>query len=166
MNEPKILIVDSNDKPIGQAYKPEVWKTGAIHRIVWVLVEDAKGRILLQKRPETMELHPGKWDNSVGGHVDAGETYEQAALRESNEELGLTNIELVELGKFYEESLFDGKKLNRFYKTYKTVVEPMDVKPDLEEIADIKWLTLSEIKEMMKNQPDEILGRAITEYYI
>lgn len=147
------MVVDQKDNPIGSAPKSEVWKNGLRHRIVWVMVEDSDGRILLQKRPTTMKLHPGCWDYSVGGHVDAGESWEQAAHREAAEELGLTNLKLSALGKFYQESEFQSKKLNRFYTTYKTIVEPKEIKPDAKEIAETRWFTLEEIKTLLKSQP-------------
>lgn len=165
---PLIQVVDKNDNPVRYASKKEVWKTGERHRIVWIMVEDERGRILLQKRPDTMDLHPGCWDYAVGGHVDGGETWEEAALREAEEELGLNNIKLTELGKFYEESEFNGKKLNRFYKSFKTIIEPSSIKPDTEEVAGVKWFALSEIKDLLKNQPELFPDgrlRVIERYY-
>ncbi len=60
-----------------------------IHRAVHVLVIDDAGRLLLQKRSVRKDLQPGKWDTSVGGHVGFGQSYEEAARREAEEELGV-----------------------------------------------------------------------------
>jgi isopentenyldiphosphate isomerase len=60
-----------------------------IHRVSHVLVTDGKGRLYLQKRPKTKDILPGKWDTSVGGHLDIGEDHETGARREMREELGL-----------------------------------------------------------------------------
>jgi 8-oxo-dGTP pyrophosphatase MutT (NUDIX family) len=63
-----------------------------------VVVEDAKGPgIVLTKRPDTMRTHPGQWA-LPGGRIDAGETAEQAALREVDEEIGLRLPASVVLG--------------------------------------------------------------------
>ena len=59
------------------------------HRAVHVLVRNSAGELFLQKRSKNKFTQPGKWDASVGGHVDPGESYETAALREMEEELGL-----------------------------------------------------------------------------
>ena len=60
-----------------------------MHRVVHVLVLDRGGRILLQRRAMSKDVAPGRWDTSVGGHVDPGENLIEAALREMREELGV-----------------------------------------------------------------------------
>lgn len=60
-----------------------------LHRVVHALVFDEAGRLLLQKRSFSKCVAPGKWDTSVGGHVDCGETVETALRREMAEELGI-----------------------------------------------------------------------------
>jgi mutator protein MutT len=61
-----------------------------MHRVVHVLVFNDRGELLLQKRSMSKDVAPGKWDTSVGGHVDAGETINEALRREMEEELGIT----------------------------------------------------------------------------
>jgi isopentenyldiphosphate isomerase len=61
-----------------------------IHRVVHVLVFDENGELFLQKRSMKKDVAPGKWDTSVGGHVNAGEGLEEALSREMEEELGIT----------------------------------------------------------------------------
>jgi len=62
-----------------------------IHRSVHVVILDSSGqKILLQKRSARKDIQPGKWDTAVGGHVDAGESVENAAVRELSEELGIS----------------------------------------------------------------------------
>jgi isopentenyldiphosphate isomerase len=62
-----------------------------VHRSAHVLIlHPAEGTLLLQKRSEHKDTQPGKWDTSVGGHVSFGQSYEEAALREAGEELGIT----------------------------------------------------------------------------
>jgi isopentenyldiphosphate isomerase len=61
-----------------------------IHRSIHILVLNHQGLILLQKRSLSKDMEPGKWDSSVGGHVSFGQSYQEAALREAQEELGFT----------------------------------------------------------------------------
>jgi isopentenyldiphosphate isomerase len=59
------------------------------HRAVHVFVKNSCGDFFLQKRSHTKRVQPGRWDTSVGGHLAPGESYEAAALRELEEELGV-----------------------------------------------------------------------------
>ncbi len=60
-----------------------------IHRAIGIIITNDKGEILLQKRSKYKDLQPGKYTISVSGHVTRGQTYEDAATREMNEELGI-----------------------------------------------------------------------------
>ncbi len=60
-----------------------------IHRVVHVLVFNKNGDLYLQKRSANKDVAPGKWDTSVGGHVNHGETIQEALKRETLEELGI-----------------------------------------------------------------------------
>jgi isopentenyldiphosphate isomerase len=62
---------------------------GKRHRASHILVRNGAGNYFLQKRSTAKKIQPGKWDSSVGGHVPSGESYEQGALRELSEELGV-----------------------------------------------------------------------------
>lgn len=83
-------IIDSDDLVIGRGTRKEVHGNPALmHRVVHVLVFNSRGDIFLQKRAEDKDVQPGKWDTSVGGHVDSGEERYSAVLRELSEELGI-----------------------------------------------------------------------------
>jgi len=82
-------VVNARDEVIRRATRREVHATGLWHRAVHVLVFDAAGRVFLQKRSMKKDLSPGLWDSSCSGHLDAGEDYDAAAVRELSEELGV-----------------------------------------------------------------------------
>ncbi len=82
-------VVNEHDEIIGQATRREVHARGLLHRAVHVMVYDRTGRILLQKRSLAKDSAPGRWASSCSGHVDAGEDYLTAAVRELGEEIGL-----------------------------------------------------------------------------
>jgi isopentenyldiphosphate isomerase len=82
-------VVNERDEVIRRATRREVHATGLWHRAVHVLVFDAAGRVLLQMRSMLKDLSPGKWDSSCSGHLDAGEDYDAAAVRELAEEIGV-----------------------------------------------------------------------------
>lgn len=82
-------LVDEHDAVVGRATRREVHARGLRHRAVHVLVFDAAGRVFLQKRSMRKDMSPGLWDSSCSGHLDAGEGYDAAAVRELGEEIGL-----------------------------------------------------------------------------
>ncbi|MEG0024515.1 MAG: 16S rRNA (adenine(1518)-N(6)/adenine(1519)-N(6))-dimethyltransferase RsmA [Akkermansia sp.] len=93
-------VVDSQNQVIGQKTRKEIHEGNLTHRAVHILVRNKHGAILLQKRSPWKDRHPGVWDSSAAGHVDAGESYMEAAKRELHEELGIDDIELHEVAHF------------------------------------------------------------------
>lgn len=87
-----------------------------IHRSVGIVIHNDKEEILLQKRSMQKDLHPGMYTLSTSGHVSKGQTYEEAAMREMKEEIGI-QTELKPAVKFLAETdveteitmLFTGK---------------------------------------------------------
>ena len=62
---------------------------GFYHKPAWIWFYNSKGEILVQKRAMCKKKFPGLWDMSCAGHVDAGETSKQGAIREAKEEIGV-----------------------------------------------------------------------------
>ncbi len=96
-------VVDENDVPVGTATRAEVHSKKLIHRAVHVFVLNRNGDLYLQKRSRLKDMNPGVWDCSISGHLDAGEDYLQAAVRELGEEIGITakaeDLELIATAK-------------------------------------------------------------------
>ncbi|MBU0980751.1 MAG: NUDIX domain-containing protein [Nanoarchaeota archaeon] len=90
-------IVDEKDKVIGKDTRENVHDRLQIHRDVHVLVINSKGEVLLQKRSMKKGDYPGYFDSSVGEHVLSGESYKEAAIRGTREELGFEPEELIEI---------------------------------------------------------------------
>jgi len=90
MTEEIFDVVNERDEVVGQSLRPEVHARGLRHRAVHVLVFNARGEVFLQKRSMSKDTSPGLWDSSASGHVDSGEDYDECAVRELREEIGLT----------------------------------------------------------------------------
>ena len=88
--EERFPVVSENDELVGAAPRGEVHGNNLRHRAVHMLVFNRLGELFLQKRSRWKDRHPGRWDSSAAGHVDAGEEYDAAASRELREELGVT----------------------------------------------------------------------------
>jgi isopentenyldiphosphate isomerase len=117
MAEEVFEIVDENGCVIGLAPRSACHgNPQLIHQSVHVLVFHRDGRLLLQKRSGTKDVQPGKWDTSVGGHMQPGERPEQAALRETHEELGILPAQLTFAYQYHWRSAIE-TELVRAYAT-------------------------------------------------
>lgn len=153
----KIVFVDQNDHVIGAGSIAEAVEKGIVHRITRVYVFNSKGQLLLQKRALGLRSAPGKWDDSAAGHVDEGEEYLPSARRELAEEMGVKDIELTEVAKYYTEepelgSITTPRK--RFNALYTTVYDG-PVAPDKSEVAEALWIDMQALREWMQKQPDD-----------
>ncbi len=115
-----------------------------IHRSAHVLVvHPAEGTLLLQKRTEAKDTFPGRWDTSVGGHVSFGQSYEEAALREAREELGIdlerASLEYLHLLRF--RSAEESENTATFL-----CLHAGPFAPDPDEISGIRFWTRGEIE--------------------
>lgn len=104
-------VINENDEVIGQADKDEVRRRGLLSRVAFIILMNSKRELLLQQRSATKETYPLYWSGAAAGHVDSGETYEQAASRELSEELGI-EAPLRYLGKYLSEE--DGEMVAMF----------------------------------------------------
>ncbi len=90
MPEESFDIVDDNDNVTGKATRKECHEKSLIHRSVMFYIFDNEGRVLVTKRTEEKDFFPGYWSIVLGGHVQVGETYEEAVKRELLEEVGIS----------------------------------------------------------------------------
>ncbi|MEU8775919.1 NUDIX domain-containing protein [Streptomyces sp. NPDC048606] len=86
-------VVDRDDRVVGRAPRGEVYRRGLIHRCVFVLATDGRGRVFVHRRTATKLVFPSHYDMFVGGVLGTGEEYGAAALREASEELGVSGLE-------------------------------------------------------------------------
>jgi len=140
--EEELEIVDEAGRVIGRALRSECHGNPAlIHRTVHVLVFHTKGELLLQKRSEDKDIQPGKWDTSVGGHLDVGETYEEEAYREMAEELGIRDASLLPLYEYPMRNEIESENVRTYRCTYDGPITP-----DPKEISEARFWTSEEIE--------------------
>ncbi len=92
-------VVDDADRVVRVVTRAEMRRDRLRHRCTFVVVRTSAGGVLVHRRSDDKDLWPGAWDLAVGGVVGAGEDWEPAARRELAEEVGVTGVELVELGR-------------------------------------------------------------------
>ena len=138
-------IVDEQDQVVGRAAKDDVYRDCLRHRIAHVLIFNDTNEMALQLRSTHVFFCPLHWSTAVGGHVQSGETYEQAALREYTEELGSTS-DLVFLGKAVYE--VEGRP-SKFLVTCKTTFNG-PLSPDSNAVVRADFFTLQTIQDMIE----------------
>ena len=142
MQEEIFPIVNQEGEVIGSATREECHaQTFVLHPVVHLHIFNSAGELYLQKRVITKKIQPGKWDTAVGGHVDYGEQIEEALLRETCEELGVTNFTPKFLMKYIFRSSVESELVYVYQCTYDGTFSP-----DPSEVETGRFWTLSEIK--------------------
>ena len=108
-------VVDEEDRPVRQASRHDVHRNHWRHRAVHIFVFNRAGELFLQKRSRWKDAHPSRWDSSAAGHVNAGQDYEETALREVQEEMGIA-VEQVALLARIEAGPMTGWEFVRLYR--------------------------------------------------
>ncbi|MGH3424641.1 MAG: NUDIX hydrolase [Nocardioidaceae bacterium] len=124
-------VVDDEDRVVGSATRGEVWAGHLRHRAVTVLCRNPAGDVFVHRRAATKSLFPGVYDLFVGGGVGAGESYDDAARREADEELGVRGACPTPLFRYR----YDGSELREWVALYELEwVGPVDPPAD-----EIEW---------------------------
>jgi isopentenyldiphosphate isomerase len=135
-------VVDATGLVLGKATRRECHNgSKKLHPVIHLHVFNEAGDLYLQKRSETKDIQPGKWDTAVGGHVDYGEAVEAALLREAREELGITGF----IPEFITRYVFESEIEKELVHTYKTVYNGVFT-PDAGELDGGRFWSLAEIK--------------------
>lgn len=133
-------VVDENDRLVGEQPRSVVHKSGVWHRGVHVLLFTADNRLIVQQRSAQRIQSPNALDCSVSEHVQAGESYLDAARRGLNEELGISEIPLecllhfrldygpndFMISKLYRGSVEDGKVRIDPIEVEQVIYQPAD----------------------------------------
>ncbi|MEZ6048496.1 MAG: NUDIX domain-containing protein [Planctomycetaceae bacterium] len=142
-------IVNEADEVFGQAPRSQVHAEKLLHRAVHVFLFNSQGELLLQLRTATKDEYPSCYTSSASGHVSSGETYDETAPRELEEELGVT-APLTRLTKIA------GNSQNAYEHAvlYETATdEPLT--PDPGEVESTCFLSLTEIDKLVAETPEK-----------
>lgn len=152
-----IDILNADGSPTGKsASKSEIHTKGHYHNTAHVWFYTSKGNILLAQRAASKTIYPLLWDVSVAGHVDAGETITHAALRETQEEIGITISEsLLDKIGVYDcfQTYPNGIQDNEFHHTFIAKIDHHieDFKVDTTEVGQVKFVAIPEFLKLLEN---------------
>ena len=153
MKEEQVILVNTNDEPIGLMNKLEAHEKAVLHRAFSVFVLNDKNEVMLQQRAHHKYHSPLLWTNTCCSHQRAGETNLEAGKRRLEEEMGFVT-DLKELFHFIYKAPFDNglteHELDHVMIGYYNG-EP-NINPD--EVESWKWMDIEAIREDMKNQPE------------
>lgn len=142
------------------AERGEAHRKGLCHRVFHLWLINAQKQILLQQRSATKDTGANLWYVSVGGHIDHGESIEEAIIRECREELGIDisglKAKIDYLYTFQEREVKnDGTFIDdEFYDVFAL---RMDVSIDQivmqqEEVQAVKYVEYADFREaILKN---------------
>jgi len=157
-------IINENSQPAGYTRtRIEAHEQGLWHRTVHIWAVNKKNEVLLQKRAPNLVSHPGKWDISVGGHINAGETSLEAVIREVKEELGLV-IKSNDLRFLFNlkqcsvqnNNTFINNEFNDIYLFEREIqINEVNLAPD--EITDVNYMPANEVLKLMKQNDKSIV---------
>ena len=147
-NKESFPIVDEEGRVIGAATRGECHNgSKLLHPVVHLHVFNSRGEVYLQKRPEWKDIQPGKWDTSVGGHIDHGETPEQALVREVGEELGITEFVPERIGMY----VFESRRERELVYVHRTIYDG-PIRPSAEELDGGRFWSMDEIRAAIGQQ--------------
>ncbi|MFG1672081.1 NUDIX hydrolase [Streptomyces sp. Y7] len=139
-------IVDEQDRVIGQSPRGEAYAKGLRHRCVFIEARDAEGRLFVHRRTPTKLVFPSHYDMFVGGVVGAGESYDDAALREAEEELGVSGLPRP---TFLFKFLHDDGAGHAWWSSVYEVRCELPVNPQVDEIAWYGFLSEAEVERRL-----------------
>lgn len=148
MDDELLDLVDANDTVIGTILRGEYdrmvkEKLGYI-RAVDMFIQNDEGKLWIPKRTAHKKIAPSGLDYSMGGHVDAGETYEQSVFREAEEELNIKlKPENLKMVKKFEPASTAYFRCVYIYRTNDTP----DYNP--EDFVSASWLTPQEVVQKL-----------------
>lgn len=143
MQEEMLEVVNEKGETIKSLPRSEIHGNPALlHRVVHVLVFNENGELILQKRSMSKDVAPGRWDTSVGGHVNAGETLDEAMKREMEEELGIAECPTEFLYTYVHSNEFESELVYTYSCVYDSAIHFQQ-----DEIDEVRPWSLDEIRE-------------------
>ncbi len=151
----KVVLVDINDKPLGEMEKIKAHKEAALHRAVSVFIFNSKQQLLLQQRALEKYHSPGLWTNTACTHPQLNENVIDAGIRRLQEEMGINISKLTKLFDFvYKETFENGLTEYEFDHVYVGVSDDLPI-PNPDEVCNYKYVDMDSLLKHIESSPDD-----------
>jgi len=147
MHDELVQIVDEQNRKTGQAPRRRMRAETLIHRASYILVQNGRGELLVLRRTLSKDIYPGALEVAAGGVVLAGESYEESAVRELAEELGISGVALR-----YRFDHFQDDPDNRVWGRVFTCVWDGPLVPQTEEVDEAFFLPPAEALALCRSE--------------
>jgi isopentenyldiphosphate isomerase len=156
-------VVDEDDRVVGTVTRREMRARNLLHRCTYVIVRNARGDVYVHRRTDTKDVYPGLYDVTAGGVLAPGESYDEGAARELEEELGIVGVS----PRFRFKHRYEGPE-GRVWGSVYDVVWDGPIRHQQSEIAWGTFAPLDEVRAMLDERefcPDgrEVFERWLTE---
>jgi 16S rRNA (adenine1518-N6/adenine1519-N6)-dimethyltransferase len=143
-------VVDDDDNVVRQESRDVVHRDDLLHRAVHIFVFNKHKELFLQKRSRLKDKHPGVWDSSAAGHLNAGEGYDATAVRELEEELGIKSDDLEQVAAL-------GATADTGWEYIKLYLARHDgaLRFPCSEIETGQWFSMDEIRAWIAMRPTD-----------
>ena len=162
-----VVLVDQDDQKLGLMEKQQAHVAGLLHRAFSVFVFNSNGELMIQQRAASKYHSPTLWTNTCCSHPRDNETYEQAAHRRLQEEMGFDCDLEFKFSFIYkahlDNNLTEHELDHVFIGTYND--EP---KLNPEEVMAYRWFDLMDLKKDIEKNPQNYTAwfKIIFENYV
>ena len=162
-----VVLVDQNDQKLGLMEKQQAHVAGLLHRAFSVFIFNSKGELMIQQRAANKYHSPTLWTNTCCSHPRDEETYEQAAHRRLQEEMGFDCQLEFKFSFIYKAHLENDLTEHELDHVF---IGTFDDEPNLnpEEVMAYRWVELDDLKKDMKKNPQNYTAwfKIIFEHYV
>ena len=153
MGTDQVILVNEKDEQIGLMEKIEAHEKALLHRAFSVFIFNKEGELMLQQRALTKYHTPGLWTNTCCSHQREGESNIEAGKRRLMEEMGFST-DLKDTISFIYKAPFQNGLTEHEYDHILVGQYDEDPNPNPDEVNAWKWVSLEEVKEDMKVNPE------------
>lgn len=145
-------VLDDSARPFMLMPRPSVLAQKLFHQVVLVVLRNREGQVYIHRRASAKKEYGGLWNVSASGFAKAGEALEDAALRELDEELGISGLTLARAATAAPSPATDYARISLFLAPPANIL----VNPNPEEISEGMFVDEDELAALLRDLPEAI----------